>query len=610
MDKNYIILEGKDMDELINEGLDKLNKSKNEVEIEVIEEGKSIIGLFKKNSKIKMTIKGEAEKNIDEEEIDNVLQHLDEIGGNSRKSFEIKYLEDGVYLSVYKIISSDEILTNRIMSRISRKKIQDYDVNAIKEAIELKNEDSIKIAPPQEEQKKNSEIVIEIFDKNMFAYMTLLPPLGGKNITFDEAIAIIEEKLGYGIFYEEVKEVIVNEIYNKKTLIAKGKDPIHGKDGTITYNFDIEKTDNRVTVMEDGSVDYRNLNLITNVNQGDILAEMTLPTKGEEGFTVTGEVLAAKEGKLKSLRFGKNVRLSEDELKLIAECDGQVTIEGGKVTVREVYVVQANVDNSTGNIDFNGIVKVKGNVRTGFNIKAEGDIEVNGVVEAAYLESGANIILKRGMQGHNDGKLIAKGDIVAKYLENTYLFSDGNIQAEAIMHSQIFSKGTIEIAGKKGLLVGGVCKAKHEIRAKTIGSTMATATELEVGVDPNIKAEYENISREIDATETNIDKLKKSITLLNRLAKNNQITKDKKQLLIKCISDRNTLTNTLNELKEELLDIENQIEMLSKGKILAKDIIYPGVKITIGKNIMFVKKEIKHCSIYLEDGEIKIGSYE
>lgn len=40
-----------------------------------------------------------------------------------------------------------------------------------------------------------------------------------------------------------------------------------------------------------------------------------------------------------------------------------------------------------------------GNVTTGFAIKAEGDIIVNGVVEGATLVSGGNIVLKRGMQG-------------------------------------------------------------------------------------------------------------------------------------------------------------------------------------------------------------------
>lgn len=608
MSKDFIILEGKNLDELIEEGLKKLKKKKDEVDVEILEEGKSIIGFLKKAYKVKITPKG-IQAEDDDTEIEDVLVQLEEVN-NESSSFQVTYMSDGVYLTVYRCISSDEILTNRIVNRINRKSISDYDMNIIQQAIIEKNEEPVKIAPPQEEEKKNAEIVLDIVDKNMVAYMTLLPPLGGRELDFEEAMKIITEKVTSGIFYEEIKKALRNSMYNRKVLIARGKHSVDGKNGEISYTFETQKSEKKVKLMEDGSVDFRNLNLITNVKAGDILATVTLPTRGESGFTVTGEVLHPKPGNPANPKYGKNVILTEDGLSLIAESDGQVTFEAGKVTVREVYIVPANVDNSTGNIAFNGIVKIKGNVQTGFSVKAEGDIEVDGVVEAAFIESGSNIFLKRGMQGHNKGRLIAKGDIVAKYLENTYLFSDGCIKADAIMHSRIFSKDIIEINGKKGLLVGGVCKAKHEIHAKIVGSTMATVTELEVGVDPNIKAEYENIKLEIENTESNIDKLDKSITLLNRLAKNKQLNMEKKQLLIKCLNDRNTLINTLTDLRADLLDIDNQIEMLSRGKILVRDIIYPGVKITIGRSIMFVKKEIRHCTIYEREGEIKIGPFE
>lgn len=608
MGKNHIILEGKNLDNLIEEGLSKLNKTKDEVDVEILDEGKSIMGLFKKKYKIKLTPK-ETETKENHEELEELLGQLGEFNSQNN-SFDIKYLNDGVYLSVDRCISSDEILLNRIVNRIERKNIKDYNIDEVKNAVKEKGWKQFKIAPYQEEKIKNEEIIIDIKEKGMFAYITLLPPLGGKTISYTEAMEIIKQKVTFGLLNEEIQNVINNKLYNKEILISKGKNAIDGEDSSINYNFDTVKTTKRVSVMEDGSVDFRNLNLITNVTEGDVLATMVPSTKGEMGFTVTGEIIKPKDGKQTSFTYGKNVNLSDDGMSLIANTDGQVTLDGNKVTIHEIYIVSDDVDNSTGNIEFNGMVSVKGNVRTGFNITTEGDIEVNGVVEACHLNSGSNIILKRGMQGQNKGKLIAKGDIIAKYLENTYLYSEGDIKAEAIMHSEVYGQNSIEITGKKGLLVGGICKAKHEIYAKTIGSTMATSTELEVGVDPNIKAEYENIKTEIQNTEENTEKLDKSITLLSRLAKSNKLTNDKKQLLIKCLNDKNTLTNNLNELKHDLAEIENRIEMLSKGKIHVKDIIYPGVKITIGRSVMFVKKEYKYCTIYLEDGDIKVGPYE
>ena len=68
------------------------------------------------------------------------------------------------------------------------------------------------------------------------------------------------------------------------------------------------------------------------------------------------------------------------------------------VFVSDVLIVE-NVDNSTGNIEYEGNVQVNGNVCTNFRVKAQGNVEVNGVVEGAYIEAGENIIIARGMNG-------------------------------------------------------------------------------------------------------------------------------------------------------------------------------------------------------------------
>ncbi len=605
MAENYIVLEGKNLNSLIEDGLQKLNKSREEVDVEIIQED---IGLFAKKFKIKVSCKENHSDKAEDVNVDTILKNISDIS-TIKDSFEIKYLNDGVYLTIYDSLYRSEILAKRILNRIERKKIVNYDAQKVEQIISELNCELVKIAPPQEEHLIDAELIIDITDKNMKAYMTLLPPLGGKNISYDEAISIIKQQIIFGLVDEEVENIIYNRIYNKKILIAKGKQSVDGKDGYIEYHFNTNKSSKRVRTLEDGSVDFRNLNLIENTQRGDVLAEMTLPIKGEKGFNVIGEIVEPKEGKFATFNYGKNVVVSDDRMKLFADRDGQVTLEGEKVVVHEVFAVDGNVDNTTGNVDFKGMVKIKGNVRTGFRVKAEGDIEISGVVEAANIECYSNIILKRGMQGHNRGKLIAKGDIIARYLENAYLFSHGAIKSEAIMHSRIFSRDTIEVTGKKGLIVGGECKAKYEVHAKIIGSSMSTFTEIEVGVDPNIKAECNNMKSKISEIEEHIEKLDKSITLLNKLAQSNRLTVDKKEILIRCLNDRNVLFNNYNNLKLDLYHLESESESLSKGKVVVRDVIYPGVKIVIGNSVMFIKKEYKHCTFYKEDGEIKVGPY-
>ena len=219
-------------------------------------------------------------------------------------------------------------------------------------------------------------------------------------------------------------------------------------------------------------------------------------------------------------------------------------------------------------------------------------------------------MLKRGIQGFNKAKLFAKGDIMSRFIENCFICSEGSINAEAIMHSEVSSKSIVKVEGKKGLIVGGICKATREIHAKIIGSSMATTTILEVGVDPTLRTKQDNLKTEVDNMELNISNLDKTISLLNRLSKSNSLEEDKKQILIKSLRTRTVLAQKVEDIKSEIEQIDYEMELLSKGKIKVQNVIYPGVKIIVGNSVMFVREEIKHCTIYKEQGSIKIGPYE
>ncbi|KNF08841.1 protein of unknown function DUF342 [Gottschalkia purinilytica] len=617
MKENYILLEGKDLDDLIKEGLNILGKDKEEVDIEVIEKGKKVLGLFSKNYKIKLTIKEKlSEEPQDSDAValkdisDEAIKEIEEIMYDLKDSigyFELKYKEDGVYLIVY---NGDTIKVSYddVINRIKRKEIHNCDYNKIREAVDKAEEIQVKIAPAQEEICIDSELIIDISSDKMEAYITLTSPDGGKEINFAEGLTLIKETIKIGLNIEEVEKVFKDKVYNQKIMIAHGMYPIDGVDGYVDYKFSMEKNI-APKILEDGSVDFRDLNLITNVRKGDILAELVPPKDGTDGVTVTGELIKHKKGKVDVFKYGKNISISEDNLKLISDIDGQVSLEKGKIVVLELYEIKNNVDNSTGNIDFNGSVKVNGSVLTGFEIRLDGNLEVNGVVEGANIKSGGSIIVKRGIQGYNNSEISAEGDIFAKYIENSKVYSENDVNAEAIMHSDITSKGAIVVGGKKGLIVGGACRATKEIRAKTIGSSMATSTVLEVGSDPNLRNNQELMKKEIKDVEKEIDKLEKTISLLTRLNKFNDLPEDKKETLTRALRTKLYLQEKIKNLREELKRIDKEIEYLAKGKIIVENVIYPGVKIVIGNTSMLLKEETKHCTIYRDEGEIKIGPY-
>lgn len=455
-----------------------------------------------------------------------------------------------------------------------------------------------------------SNTLIEISNDGLSAYMTLLDSI--KDVddvekVIDETIEELKEILKVGFDINKVRKVFNDKAINVKTLIAEGIPPIDGKDGYVKYFFDTEKK-RSPKILENGTVDYRELDIINNVTAGQILAEVVYPAEGKTGKKVTGEKIPYKKGKNPKIEYGKNVRLLDNNKFLIAEKNGLVTFINGKMVVLDVYKVD-NVDNTVGNIYFDGTVIVKGNVLNGFKIKAAGDVQVNGVIEGGYVENSGDVIVKQGIQGYNKHVIKSDGNIFSKFIENAIITSEKNINADAIIYSVVSCKGSIEVKGKRGLILGGVIRAGKEITAVTVGSIMCTSTVLEIGISSDIMKKYESIKNEIDKINEELEKITNTTRIFNRSNNLNKLDYNKLNILGKLIRTQNILENKLVKLHNEYELLKLQVENIDNGFVKISNTIYPGVKIIIGKSSLTIREEMKRCIFYLNEGEIKTRSY-
>lgn len=599
MENNFIIVEGKTFDEAVEQGLKTLGCSREDVTIEVMEEGKSVLNVTLKKYKIKMT---KAHKPVSK----NAPQEsLSEDG-----RFEMKTIDQETFLYIYppsglgNFVSADEIaftLQRKQFDNINMEKLQTF---TTKRELSIINVNTLISDSPMDGQ-----VIVEISKDLMSAVVTLLPPEGGRGLTAEEVIEKLNKNhVIFGIDENKIREILRQERYYQKHIVAVGTAPIHGTDGKINYLFNLDAKI-KPEILEDGKVDFKELNLIQNVKKGDVVAERIMHTEGTDGMTVIGRPLKAKSGKPINFKKGKNIVESPDGLQLIAEEDGQVKLVDDKVSVLQVFEVAGNVDNATGNISFNGRVIVKGNVATGFKIECDGDIEVSGVVEGATLIAEGNIILHKGIQGNHSGKLISKQDIVARYMENCYAKAAGNILADAVMHCNLESKNKIIVSGKRGLIVGGVVRANSEIAAKYIGSTMATSTKIEVGIDPELKERHDQLKGEMDLLYKNKENVMKAVELLTKMSKMGPLPPDKEQILTKSISTNEYLEEKIEKINDELVNIKYILQNLSEGKINVSATVYPGVKLFIGNSMYFVRDQIQCSTFIRENGEIRIAPY-
>ena len=225
---------------------------------------------------------------------------------------------------------------------------------------------------------------------------------GGDEVTAGEILRDLEAKgIKYGIRENGIRQFLQNKEYCEDILIAEGVQPVQGRDAYIEYQFNTDKKA-KPTLKEDGSVDFFNLNILNLCKKGDVLAVLHKEEPGKEGSDLFGERIKPADVKSAVLKFGNNIEMSENGMMITSLVDGHVELVEDTVFVSDMLQVE-NVDNATGNIDYEGTVQINGNVTTNFEVRAHGDIVVKGVVEGATLHADGNIIIARGMNGKGKG---------------------------------------------------------------------------------------------------------------------------------------------------------------------------------------------------------------
>ncbi|HUU29883.1 MAG TPA: FapA family protein [archaeon] len=414
----------------------------------------------------------------------------------------------------------------------------------------------------------------------------------------------------YGILDEEIENIFRQVRFEESVLTAQGVRVVNEKDGQIKYYFDTE-----LKPLEDeyGKLDYKELNLIQNVKKGDKLAEYFPPEKGVEGCTIFGKKIPPKEGAHPPLPSGKNAQQDpKNPNLLIAEIDGSVRLKGKSVEVEPVVTIKKDVDFSTGNINFNGSVFINGDVKSGFSVKAKNDVQVNGVVEEAVIEAGGDVLLKTGFVGRSKGKIIAQGNVTAKFCENENIICEGDLYiSEYVMHSTIQTKGTLFITEKTGLIVGGEIYAVKGIEAKTIGNQNYSPTAIIVGMDKETNDEIRELKEYL---AENAKQLKKIETILEKFARRKLIKKALPDHIIKIIPELKLLKN-LKEAKARniMTKIKQLASIADKSRtavVKIFNVVYPGTTITIYDRHFTVSEPMKYVYFKYTDQELVAADLE
>ena len=434
------------------------------------------------------------------------------------------------------------------------------------------------------------------------------PSQGGERMTAEEFMKDLEiKKIIYGVNGDKINAFFRKPIYCADIIVARGTPPRQGTDAKIEYFFETDLKA-RPTLNEDGSVDFFNLNTLCHCKEGDILAQLYPEDLGEYGYTVFDEKIRPRDVRRLSLRYGHNINISEDKCVLTAATNGHVSLVDGKVYVSNVYEVE-NVDNSTGNITYDGSVLVNGNVCTNFSVKASGNIEVKGVVEGATLEAGGDIIITRGMNGMARGVLKADGNIISKFIENSRVSAGGYVSTNSILHSEVAAGSEILVGGKKGFITGGRVSAANLIKVKTLGSAMGADTIVEVGVDPRVKTRIQQIQKEVTEFRKEQEQIHPVMAAMKQKMVQGVKLKPEQLKNLQAMLQRDKLiAEQMEKDLEELDNLQERLDECSNAKVEVTGDVYAGTKICISDVSMVVKSSMSYCRFIKESGDVKMTS--
>lgn len=290
---------------------------------------------------------------------------------------------------------------------------------------------------------------------------------------------------------DEVTVGIKTEVIEKKLpinqpfVIAHGHPPIHGSDAIIRYYDFCEK---KPVLKADGKVNHYELNLIDNVDKGEWLGEKIPATLGEEGVSVRGNPISTKSGRNYKLKYDPktvacDVHISGKET-LKSKINGAVKMVNGKISVDNHLIINGDVEYTTGNIDFDGYVTVTGTVKDKFCVTATYDISINGpmgIGASGLIESKkGNVLIKGGINGKGESKVIAFGDIFTKYTNEASLEAGRNIHVGLYAIDSEMRAKKIILPPTVGRIIGGRSYAEHRIETGSIGNKSEKPTRISV----------------------------------------------------------------------------------------------------------------------------------
>ncbi len=468
--------------------------------------------------------------------------------------------------------------------------------------------------PSRKEPSLNDGQIVLTVAKNGFqALLTLTPPRAEGSVpTLNKVLLALENKgichgLDLSMIHQALETVRERNDLVLSAPIARGEPPIPGKPLRMEFSY---------PVLDKGAL-RTNPSLLSSLfsslgeplREGAVAGRLCKPEPGIAGRDVFDKTYPPPELHVRSYEYERDLRLEDD--RLVALAPGHLLLDGNRVLLEPLYIVENPAPQSFADFTFDGGVLVRGNLQGPGFIRCE-DLYVAGNCEQMNIVAQGDVFITGGIIGHRASMIETDGEVYASFASEAEISALGQIvMTNAIINSKVVSTDQVRVTSNKGMITGGSIQALKAISARTIGSEFGMLTETIVGKDFLSTPRLKSITEHIKLHE---DNLRRIADLKNQLVKAHvrveQLSPDKQEIYIGVLRKESNSQSELRSLARRRDRLSRSLADFLSASIQVLDSIYPPVRVQIVNEITEITRQLNAVTLQYDKVAGIVSNYQ
>ncbi|MHC4942431.1 MAG: FapA family protein [Planctomycetota bacterium] len=390
----------------------------------------------------------------------------------------------------------------------------------------------------------------------------------------------------------------------KDLIIVKGKYAGKAVHGRVEWAGDFFNT-GFIVDEKTGAINYRKRAAQSAIREDQLLGRQIPYYDGSEGENVFGKTVPGEKARVFYPTVGENVRLDSTEGAYYAKKAGRLRLINDTLSVDEIIVIDGSVGIESGDVFHTGAVIVREDILGGSRVEAEGDIEVFGVIDNAFIKTKGNLIVHGGILQANDQVSVA-GAVNALFLIDSDIEAGRDVVVEKeIVNCRVKTFGNLVIP--RGRIVGGRVAALRGVHAGQISSSAYVPTTVIAGENDWLVSKMNTLKGEVEESEQRLVEL--HADLFHKLHHTSPNSPRRKKIIERLEAKIAQEEKKQLRLRQKYDKMQEWVMDRARKKIVVERKVYAGSQVFLADDSLIVDENVPGpLDIKMRDGAVTILS--